>query len=102
MRALHQLHALAHRGMRRNTIQIAKLINAHAQSDLNFGLGRARDAASDQIIELRLVAEASEDDLRSEAGIARIELGGALEQQVGSIAAEVNFAEHIEGGLARG
>ena len=88
--------------MRRNAIQIAQLINAHAQSDLNFGLGRTRNAASDQIIELGLIAKTSEDDLRSEAGIARIELGGALEQQVGSIAAEVNFAENIEGGLARG
>lgn len=102
MRALHQLHALADGGVWRNAIQIAKLINAHAQGDLNFGLGRTRDAARDQIIKLRLEAEASEDDFRSEAGIARIELGGALEQQVGSIAALVDFTENIEGGLARG
>ncbi len=88
--------------MRRNAIQIAELINAHAQGDLDFGIGRTRDTASDQIIELGLVAEASEDDFRSEAGIARIELGGALEQEVGSIAAQVDFAENIEGDLARG
>ncbi len=88
--------------MRRDAIQIAELINAHAKSDANFRIGRARNAASDQIIELGLIAEASEDDLGSEAGIARVELGGTLEQEVGSIAALVDFAENIEGDLARG
>ncbi len=102
MNALHQLHAFAYGGVRRDAIEIAELINAHAQSDLDFGVGRARDAASDQIIELGLIAEASKDDLRGEAGIARIELGGTLEQQVGSIATLVDFAENVEGDLARG
>ena len=37
--ALHQLHAFADGGMRRNAIQIAELINAHAQSDLTSGSG---------------------------------------------------------------
>ena len=100
--ALHQLDAFTDGGMRRDAIEIAKLINAHPQSDANFRVGRTRNAASDQIIELGLIAEASEDDLGSEAGIARIELGGPLEQEVGSIATQVDSAENIEGGLARG
>ena len=100
--ALHQLHAFTDGGMRRNAIEIAELINAHAKSDLDFRIGRARDAASDQIIELGLIAEASKDDLGGEAGIARVELGGALEQEVGGIAALLDFAENIEGDLARG
>ena len=60
--------------MRRDAIQIAKLINAHAQRDADFGIGRARNAARDQIIELGLIAQASEDDFGGEAGIARVEL----------------------------
>jgi len=88
--------------MRRDAIEITELINAHAQGDADFDIGRARDAAGDQIIELRLIAEASEDDLSGEAGIARIERGGTLQQKIGSIAALVDFAENIEGDLARG
>jgi hypothetical protein len=99
---LHQLHAFADSGMRRDAIQIAELINAHAQRDTDFGIGRTRDAASDQIIELGLIAETPEDDLGGEAGIARVELSGALEQQVGSIATLVDFAENVESDLARG
>jgi hypothetical protein len=88
--------------MRRDAIKIAELINAHAKSDTDFGIGRAGNAASDQIIQLGLIAETSEDDLGSEAGVARVELGGTLEQKVGSIAAQVDSAENVEGGLARG
>ena len=68
----------------------------------NFRIGRTRNAASDQIIELGLIAEASKDDLGGKAGIARVELGGTLEQKVGSVAALVDFAENVEGDLARG
>ena len=100
--ALYQFHAFPDGGMRRNAIEIAKLINAHAKSDLDVGIGRARDAASDQIIQLGLIAQASEDDLGGEAGIARIEWRGALEQEVGGIAALLDLAENIEGNLARG
>jgi hypothetical protein len=78
------------------------LINAHAQGYADVGIWRARDSASDQIIELGLIAQTSEDELGGQAGIARIERGGALEQQVGSIATQVNFAENVKGDLARG
>ena len=100
MSALHQLHAFTDGGMRRNAIEITELINAHAQSDLNFRIGWTRNAASDQIVELGLIAEASKDDLGGEAGIARVEWGGTLEQEVGSIAALLDFAENIEGDLS--
>ena len=80
--ALHQFDAFTDGGMRRDAIEIAELINAHAKSDADFRIGRARNAASDQIIELGLIAEASEDDLGGEPGIARVELGGPLEQKV--------------------
>ena len=87
--------------MRRDAIEIAQLINAHAQSDADFGLGRAGNAASDQIIELGLIAEASENDFRSEAGVARVEMCRTLQKKVGSIATLVDFAEDVEGNLAR-
>ena len=101
VRALHQFDAFADGGMRRDAIEITQLIDAHAESDADFGLGRARNAASDQIIELRLIAEASEDDFGGEAGIARFELRRALQKKVGCIAALLDFAENIEGDLAR-
>ncbi len=99
---LYQLDAFTDGGMRRDAIEITELINSHAQSDLDFRIGRTGDAASDQIIELGLIAEASEDDLGCETGIARVELGGPLQQEVGSIATLVDLAENIEGDLARG
>jgi hypothetical protein len=99
---LHQFHAFSDGGMRRNAIEITELINAHAQGDLNFGIGRTRNTASDQIVELGLIAEASKDDLGGEAGIARVEWGGTLEQEVGSVPALLDFAENVEGDLSSG
>ena len=101
MRALHQFNAFAHGSVRRDAIEIAQLVNAHAESDADFGLGRTRNAAGDQIIELRLEAEASENDFRGEAGVARVELRRTLQKKIGSIATLVDFAENIEGYLAR-
>ena len=100
--ALHQFDAFTDGGMRRDAIEIAELINTHPKSDADFRIGRTRNPACDQIIELGLIAKASEDDLGSEACIARVELGGPLEQEVGSIATQVDSAEDIEGDLARG
>ena len=85
--ALDQLDAFADGGVRRDSIQIAKLVDAHAQSDADFGIERARDEAADQMIELGLIAKASEDDFGSQPGIAGVELGGVFEQQVGRVAA---------------
>jgi len=73
-KTLHQLDALADGGMRRDAIEIAQLIDSHAERDANFGFRGTWDAARDQVIELGLEAEASEDDFRSEAGVARIEM----------------------------
>jgi hypothetical protein len=65
-------------------------------------MGQTRDAPGDQIIELGLIAQASEDDLGSQSGIAWIEVNGTPQQKVGSIAALMDFAENVEGSLARG
>ena len=67
----------------------------------DLGIGRARDKAADQMVELRLIAQASENDFGSEPGIAGIERSRVLEQQVGCIAALGNFLEYVEGDLAR-
>lgn len=102
MRALHQFDAFADGSVWGNAIEIAELIDAHAKGDADFDVGRTRNTAGDQIIELRLIAEASEDNLGREACVARVELGGALEEQVGCIAALVDLAKHVESDLARG
>ena len=102
VRAFHQLHAFADGGVRRDAIEIAELINSHAKRDDDFRVGWTRYTASDQKIELGLIAETSEDDLGREAGIARVELAGTLQQKIGSVAALVDFAKNVEGDLARG
>lgn len=100
-KTLHQLDAFADGGVRRDAIEIAQLVDAHAERDADFGLGGTWNAAGDQVIELGLVAKASEDDFGGERGVARVELRGALEQQVGSVTAVMDFSEDIEGDLAR-
>lgn len=87
--------------MWRNTIQVAKLVNSHAQSDANLRIGRAWNTASDQIVELRLIPQAPEDDFGSEPGVTRIKLCRLMEQEVRSIAAFVYFAQNIESDLSR-
>ena len=52
------------------------------------------------MIKLGLITKASEDDFRREAGIAGIELVRVFHQEVGCIAAGMDFAEDIEGDLA--
>ena len=66
---LHQLHALAYGGVRRHAIEIAQLVDAHAQRQQHFEIELAKPAAGvvlDQEIELRLVAQHAEHDLRGE------------------------------------
>ena len=61
MRALDQLHAFGDRGVRRNTVEIAQLKNAHSRSAMRpsrSSLGcRASGEMADQKIELALVPE---------------------------------------------
>jgi hypothetical protein len=52
------------------------------------------------VIELGLIAKASENDFRGEAGIAGIQLVRAFQQEVGCVAAGIDLAEDIEGDLA--
>jgi nucleoside-diphosphate-sugar epimerase len=99
---LHQFDAFADGGVRRDAIEVAQLVDAHTECDADFGLGRSRNTASDQVIELGLIAEASEDYFGGERGVARIEMRGALQQKVRSVAAVVDFLENLEGDLARG
>ena len=102
VRALHQLNAFADGGVRRDAIEIAQLVDAHAESDADLVVKRARCAQGDQIIELGLVAEASEDNFGGERGVARVEMRAALQQKVRSVTAVVDFLENIESDLARG
>ena len=90
--------------MRGNPFQVTELVNPHPQSDAHFfvelGL-RTPGMVTNQEIELSLIAEASENDFRSEAGVARVEMCRTLQKKVGSIATLVDFAEDVEGNLAR-
>ena len=72
---------------------MAKLIDPHSQrgAHLTVEFLAASRIMFDQEIQLRAIAKHSEDDFRSEAGIARIERRRAREQQVRSVAARLNL-----------
>jgi hypothetical protein len=78
------------------------LIDADPQGDSNVDVESAGSEQADQVIELGLIAEASEDDFRCEAGIAGAEFDGMLEKKVGCIAAIVDLHEYVKRDLACG
>ena len=98
MRALHQLDAVLDGGVRRNALQIADLVEAHAQGDAHGEIELARPAGMmlDQEIELGTVAQHAEDDLRGQTGIARVERRGVGQQQVRGIASRLHFHQNVE------
>jgi hypothetical protein len=99
-RPLDQLHAFMDRGVGRHALEIAKLIHAHPQRDSDFGVKArrwARGVALDQVVELRLESQDSEDDLRRQAGVARIEVGRSGEKEVGGVSALVYALQNVKG-----
>src|SRR5581483_11241445 len=89
--------------VRGNPVQIAKLKNAHAKRDANFlvelELFASREML-DQVVQLRLMPEASKRDAFGQREIARIALLAA--QQIGGIAAAMDALEDSEGDFAGG
>ena len=105
VRAFDQFHAFGHGGVGGNAVQIAQLENAHAQGDANFEIElrlRTPREMGDQEIELALITQASEDQSFGERGIAGIERGGFLAQEIGGVAAGVNFNEDAKGNCSSG
>ena len=103
-RPLDEFHAAGHGGVRRDALQITKLVDAHAQRDAHLGveLLPAAGVVPDKAVELRAVSQHAEDDGGGQAGIARIESRGARQKQIGGIAAGFHLAEDVEGGDAGG
>lgn len=105
MRALDQFDTFGHGGVGGNAVEIAQLKNAQAESDAHFEIElrlRTSREMSDQEIELALITQASEDQSFRKSGIAGIERSGLLAQQIGSIAAGVNFEEDAKGNGSSG
>ena len=84
-RLLDQFDTFGDRGVRWDAIQITKLIDAHLKGNANvefeLGLGAAGEIA-DQEIELTLIAEDAHDDGFGKTGVARVEVGAFVAQQV--------------------
>ena len=104
MGALHQFDAVLDGGVRRNALQIADLIEPHAQGDAHreIELARAAGMVLDQEIELGAIAQYAEDDLRGQPGVARVERSGVGHQEVRGIASRFHFEENVEGEDAGG
>ena len=98
VRALHQFDAVLDRGVRRNALQVANLVEAHAQRDAHLGIELARAAGMvlDQVIELGAIAQHAEDDLRRQSGVAGVERRGVGHQKVGSVASRFHFHQNVE------
>ena len=93
MGSLDQFHAFLDRRVRRDSIQIADLVDAHAQGDADFRIQLALGASgimSDQEVELRLIAEAAEYDRLGERGVSGGERDGRAAQSVGRVGTAVN------------
>ncbi len=52
------------------------------------------------MVQLGLIAKAPKNDFGGKAGIARVERGGVLHQEVGRVAAGIDLAQDIERDLA--
>ncbi|MBV6431381.1 MAG: tRNA 2-thiocytidine biosynthesis protein TtcA [Bryobacteraceae bacterium] len=83
--------------------QVEKLVEADAETDADFGVEADFGyAEGDEVIELSLIAEGSEDDLGGESGIAGIEGGGDGAEEVGGPGSGLDPKENIESGAAGG
>ena len=100
--ALHQFDAFGNRGVRRNPVEIPELIDAHPQRDPDLVIQLAGRKQSDQMIELGLMAQAAENDLRSESGVPCLEVRRAIHQKIRRVATLNYSVEHFKRNLARG
>ena len=91
-----------HGGVRRNTFEIAQLINAKPQRDDNVFVERVDGAFAvvmNQMVELILNTERAKNKLMRETGIAMAEMSRGVSEQVGSVTAGAYFFENKESGL---
>jgi hypothetical protein len=90
-----------HRCVRRNAIQIAHLKDGRPQSDehsaVDIGCFPAR-AKENQVIELRLVSQAAENDLRRKTGIPGIQWSSPFEKRVRCVLSSSDCRQDLEGG----
>src|SRR5205085_6138356 len=101
--ALDQFDALGHRGVGRDTVEIAQLKDAHAEGDPYFvvklGLLASREMLY-EVIELGLIAQAAKGNAFGQGEISRIARFTA--EQIGGISTAVDALEYSEGNLAGG
>ena len=101
MGELHQFDTFGDGSVRRDAVQIAQLKDAHAERDPDFfvelGLLTAGEDV-DQVIQLRLISQAAEDDAFCQGEIALV--AGLAAKQVGGISALMHALEHTEGDIA--
>ena len=91
--------------MRRDAVEVPELIDGDSEGNPNHAI-KPRCASArvhlDEVIQLRLPANAAEDNLMSQACVASVHAGGTSEQQIGCEAAILDEVEYVEGERARG
>ena len=101
MSLLDQFDAFGHGGVGGDAVEIAQLEDAHAEGDahdvVELGLLAAGEEF-DQVVQLRLMPQASKRDAFGESEIAGVARFAA--EQVGGVSAAVDALEYSEGDLA--
>src|ERR1035441_9080559 len=102
--ALDEIDGIGDSGVGRDALQVAELVDRHAEGDADFGIEllAAGGIMLDQVIELGAEAENAEDDFSGQGGIARVERRGVSEQKVGGPGTGFHAAEDVEGEDASG
>ena len=102
--AFDEIDGIGDGGVGRHALQVAELVNGHAEGDADFGIEllAAAGIVLDQVIELGAEAEDAEDDFGGEGSVAGIERGGVSEQEVRGPGTGFDAAEDVEGEDAGG
>jgi hypothetical protein len=83
--------------------EVKELIETDAEGDADFGVEAGfGSAVGDEVVELGLVAEGSEDDFGGETGIAGVEGGGGGAEKVRGPGSGFDAEEDIKGNAAGG
>jgi hypothetical protein len=88
-----------------DALQVTELVNAEAEREAYLGIEALLLTARvvlDQVVELELIAQATENEFVYQTGIARVERGGPGQQKIGSVAPSPGIEENVKSNAAGG
>ena len=101
----HELDTFVNCCVRRNSVKISQLKDCGTQRDNHRAIKLRNFAARikrNQVIELGLISQTAENDLRSKPRVAALERPAVLQKSVGGVLPSGHRSQDLEGGTARG